>query len=154
MTKLARLEAAATVMLVRDGAAGIEVFMMGRRGDLEVAPRALVFPGGKVDEADASRGLAERCAGAAAWDDEERAFRVAAVRESFEECGLLLARRQGGEVLLGGDEAAALRRRRATRCEPGDARPAPGSQSVAAPCTASRSLAASRTGPTGSPSRR
>ncbi|HJM49080.1 MAG TPA: NUDIX hydrolase [Alphaproteobacteria bacterium] len=111
MTKLARLEAAATVMLVRDGAAGIEVFMMGRRGDLEVAPRALVFPGGKVDEADASRGLAERCAGAAAWDDEERAFRVAAVRESFEECGLLLARRQGGEVLLGGDEAAALGRR-------------------------------------------
>ena len=110
-----KLEAAATVMLVRDGAAGagagVEVFMMGRRGDLEVAPQALVFPGGKVDEADAAPALIDHVCGAAAWDDEERAFRVAAVRESFEECGLLLARRRGGGDLLAAAETEDLARR-------------------------------------------
>ncbi len=111
MTEVARLETAATVMLVRDGAAGVEVFMLGRHDDLEVAPQALVLPGGKVDADDAAPGLAERSAGAAAWDDEERGFRIAAVRESFEECGLLLARRRGAKDLLTGAEAETLGRR-------------------------------------------
>ncbi len=49
--------ASATVMLVRDGASGIEVFMVVRHHAIDFAKGALVFPGGKVDEADADAAL-------------------------------------------------------------------------------------------------
>src|SRR5918997_4940984 len=77
---------ASTVLLVRDGAAGLEVFMVVRHREIEFAGGALVFPGGRVEEADA----------ALAGDDPLGAFRVAGIRETFEECGVLLARERGG----------------------------------------------------------
>jgi 8-oxo-dGTP pyrophosphatase MutT (NUDIX family) len=93
----ARVREAATVVLVRDGGAGTEVFMLRRSHRLEFTPGAYVFPGGAVDAADTA--LAEWCTGR----DDASASRllgleagglvywVAAVRECFEECGVLFA---------------------------------------------------------------
>jgi 8-oxo-dGTP pyrophosphatase MutT (NUDIX family) len=72
---------AATVLLVRDGPAGLQVFMVVRHHQIEFASGALVFPGGKVDPED--RELAR--------GDEDRAARIAAIRETYEECGVMLA---------------------------------------------------------------
>jgi len=82
---------AATVLLVRDRPAGLEVFMVERHHQIDFATGALVFPGGKVDDADTDPRLRARCAGAEALDDAALALRVAAIRETFEECGVLLA---------------------------------------------------------------
>lgn len=76
---------ASTVLLLRDGAAGLEVFMVVRHREIEFAGGALVFPGGRVEEAD----------GKLAGDDPLGAFRIAGIRETFEECGVLLARPRG-----------------------------------------------------------
>ena len=94
---------AATVILVRPGpgAAGVEVFLLRRTRALEFAPGACVFPGGSVDERDADPAItgdgwvgpspAEfgQLLGIAA--DRARALVCAAVRETFEESGVLLA---------------------------------------------------------------
>ncbi|AMO73522.1 hypothetical protein [Pseudomonas citronellolis] len=56
---------------------------------------ALVFPGGKVEQADGHVQLRQHCLGADALDDDELRFRVAGLRELFEESGILLARRAG-----------------------------------------------------------
>ena len=77
---------AATVLLLRDGAAaGLEVFMVVRHRAIEFAGGALVFPGGRVEQADAEL----------AGGDPLGAFRIAGIRETFEECGVLLARARG-----------------------------------------------------------
>ena len=93
---------AATILLVRDGENGLEVFMVERHHQIDFATGALVFPGGKVDPADADPVLAERCRGGAGLSDEARAMRVAAIRETFEEAGVLLAYPRGSEVLIDG----------------------------------------------------
>lgn len=72
---------AATVVLVRDGDAGLEVLMLQRRRELAFYGGAWVFPGGRVDADDA------RAAGAS---DPESVARIAAVRETREEAGLTL----------------------------------------------------------------
>ena len=94
---------AATVMLVRPGpgAGGVEVFLLRRTEALEFAPGACVFPGGSVDGRDADPAIAgEGWAGPAPADlgrllgispDRAGALVCAAVRETFEECGVLLA---------------------------------------------------------------
>jgi 8-oxo-dGTP pyrophosphatase MutT (NUDIX family) len=95
----------ATVLLVRDAAAGLEVFMVERHHQIDFATGALVFPGGQVDAADADAALAARCAGVQSLDADARVLRVAAIRETFEESGVLLARRRGERALV---DAAAL----------------------------------------------
>lgn len=67
---------AATVMLLRDTAEGLEVFMLRRTVSAAFAGGMYVFPGGKVDPADG---------------EGDEAYVVAAIRECFEECGVLLA---------------------------------------------------------------
>jgi 8-oxo-dGTP pyrophosphatase MutT (NUDIX family) len=116
---------AATVILVRPGPGddGIEVFLLQRTRALDFAPGACVFPGGSVDEGDADPAIA-----AAAWVGPspadfarllaipaERASALvgAAVRETFEESGVLLAEPAPGEVrpgseVLDGDQRALL----------------------------------------------
>lgn len=89
----------ATVLLVRDGARGLEVFMVERHHQIDFATGALVFPGGQVDEADGDAALAARCAGAG-LDEAARVLRVAAIRETFEESGVLLARSRGASGLV------------------------------------------------------
>jgi hypothetical protein len=54
---------AATVMLVRDGNAGLEVFMLRRTLNAVFVGGFYVFPGGAVDDADRDPDVAERCAG-------------------------------------------------------------------------------------------
>jgi 8-oxo-dGTP pyrophosphatase MutT (NUDIX family) len=94
---------AATVMLVRDGADGVEVFLFRRVASMVFAAGMHVFPGGRVDVADGDprlpwEGPAPIAVGAAlgAGPDAARALVVAAVRETFEECGVLLASPPGG----------------------------------------------------------
>jgi 8-oxo-dGTP pyrophosphatase MutT (NUDIX family) len=90
----------ATVLLLRDDRGPLEVFMVQRHHQIDFASSALVFPGGKVDAADGDPALRARCTGCAELDDEHFALRVAAVRETFEECGVLLARGRGDAALL------------------------------------------------------
>ena len=89
---------AATVMFVRDGGSGVEVFMLRRVATMAFAPRMMVFPGGGVDSRDADEALPWAGPPPADWAqllqvDEARARELvaAAVREVFEECGVLLA---------------------------------------------------------------
>jgi 8-oxo-dGTP pyrophosphatase MutT (NUDIX family) len=91
---------AATVLLLRDGAAGMEVFMVRRATKMDFAAGALVFPGGKVDPPDRAPFLRKRCGDVSDVDDYQLALRVAAVRETFEECGVLLARPHGEKDLV------------------------------------------------------
>ncbi len=89
----------ATILLVRDGSAGLEVFMVERHHRIDFATGALVFPGGKVDPGDHESALRGRCRGAEGLDDDALALRVAAIRETFEEAGVLLARPKAREAV-------------------------------------------------------
>jgi len=89
----AAVREAATVMLVRD-APELEVFMLRRNPESVFAGGAYVFPGGAVDGDDRALG-------------EDRRFWVAAVRETFEEAGVLLARSQHGMPFDASAEAMA-----------------------------------------------
>jgi 8-oxo-dGTP pyrophosphatase MutT (NUDIX family) len=100
MPEPATPRASATVLLLRDGARGLEVLMVERHHQIDFVGGALVFPGGQVDAADADPALAARCAGVAGLSAPERALRVAAIRETFEEAGVLLARRRGARGLV------------------------------------------------------
>jgi 8-oxo-dGTP pyrophosphatase MutT (NUDIX family) len=93
----------ATAVILRDGRNGIETFMVVRHQEIDFASGALVFPGGKVDPQDSAEGWAEFAPFADAALD--RAFVVAAARETFEEAGLVLARRRGGQGLVSPDQA-------------------------------------------------
>jgi 8-oxo-dGTP pyrophosphatase MutT (NUDIX family) len=86
---------AATVMLLRDDPA-FEVLMVKRHDKTRTHAGALVFPGGKTHAEDLDPEWAEHADGWADFDDEQRGLRVAAVREVFEEAGVLLARRNDG----------------------------------------------------------
>ncbi|MFI5317882.1 MAG: NUDIX hydrolase [Myxococcota bacterium] len=107
---------AATVMLLRDSVAGPEVLLLERHAKSEFLPDAYVFPGGRVDAED--HALAARVAGIGAEQasavlrtvpaELALGFFVAAIRETFEESGLLLARRRGDSQLLDAASAAAL----------------------------------------------
>ncbi len=88
---------AATIALVRDGDAGIEAYLMRRQSTMEFAAGMYVFPGGKVHDSDrlvdAWVGPSPEEWGKRFGCDAEtaRGLVVAAVRETFEESGILLA---------------------------------------------------------------
>jgi 8-oxo-dGTP pyrophosphatase MutT (NUDIX family) len=85
---------ASTILLLRDGAAReIEVFMMVRHHQIEFNSGALVFPGGSVDAGDNEIvARADLYSGGEGLSESDRGFRIAAIRETFEESGILLAR--------------------------------------------------------------
>lgn len=98
---------AATLILVRDADSGMEVFMIRRTQSAVFMGGAHVFPGGGVDAADAAAELAGYCEG---LDDVEAsrllgvergglAYWAAALRECFEEAGLLLAHDSAGDYV-------------------------------------------------------
>ncbi len=96
---------ATTVLLLRpskaaDAASPLEVFMVVRHHQIDAFSGALVFPGGKLEDADGDPRLRPRCGSAEKCSDEELKFRVAGVREAFEECGILLARRRGQRAVV------------------------------------------------------
>ena len=89
---------AATVMLLRQATAGLEVYMLRRRSSMAFAAGAYVFPGGSVDASDGDEGIAWAGPDAPEWGQRldapaplARALVCAAVRETFEESGVLLA---------------------------------------------------------------
>lgn len=111
---------ASSLLLVRDGAQGLELFLLARHPATAFAPGALVYPGGAVDESDRNPALRQRAQGVEAVDGEGLALRIAAIREAFEEGGVLLARPRGsaadaGGALLDGERVEAIRRRFASR---------------------------------------
>lgn len=107
----------ATVTLVRDAPAGIEVLMMRRNLQSGFVPGMHVFPGGGLDDEDllfknnglcsclddvaASAALGVAAGGLAYW--------AAAIREAFEESGLLLARDRAGYIISLTDAGVAAR---------------------------------------------
>jgi len=103
--------AAATVMLLRDGADGPEVFMMRRTLNAAFVGGFYVFPGGAVDDADRAAEVEARCTGLTDADASEQlsipsgglAYWVAAVRECFEEAGVLLAAGADGTLVHFGE---------------------------------------------------
>jgi 8-oxo-dGTP pyrophosphatase MutT (NUDIX family) len=99
---------ASTILLLRDGAEGeIEVFMMVRHHEIEFSSGALVFPGGSVDASDREIiARPELYAGGEGCDAAALSFRIAAIRETFEESGILLARPRGSNDLVAAKQAA------------------------------------------------
>jgi 8-oxo-dGTP pyrophosphatase MutT (NUDIX family) len=108
---------AATVVLLRDGADGLEVAMLRRRLESAFVAGAYVFPGGAVDDHDRSAEWAAVCDGlsdaeaslALGIDSGGLAYWVAAVRECFEEAGVLLARHPDGRPVSFAEAAHASR---------------------------------------------
>jgi len=109
MSEAAAPKLSATILLLRDSPS-LQVLMVKRHYEIDFASGALVFPGGKAHEEDFDLAWAD-------WTDsdvsgEEQAARVSAVREAFEESGILLARprsaRGAGASLVGQDVAEAL----------------------------------------------
>jgi endoribonuclease LACTB2 len=92
---------AATVVLLRPSAAGLEVLLTRRPSTMAFAAGMMVFPGGRVDSADSDPRLAARSSlspeeaaarlGGATEPELAAALHVAAVRELFEEAGVLVA---------------------------------------------------------------
>ena len=95
---------AATVLLLRDGEHGIEVLMTRRSMTASFAPGAYVFPGGGIDAADrAAHGQSTQ---RPTQSDLHLTQAIAAIRESFEELGVLLARHADGSHVTTADIAA------------------------------------------------
>ncbi|MDP3085953.1 MAG: MBL fold metallo-hydrolase [Rubrivivax sp.] len=95
---------AATVLLLRDSPQGIEVLMTRRSMTASFAPGAYVFPGGGIEAADsAAHAQSTR---RATQSDLHLTQAIAAIRESFEELGLLLARHADGSHATTADIAA------------------------------------------------
>jgi 8-oxo-dGTP pyrophosphatase MutT (NUDIX family) len=105
---------ASTVLLLRDGAGAhgqgeIEVFMMVRHYEIEFSSGALVFPGGSVDPGDKEIiARPELYSGAERLDAGALSSRIAAIRETFEESGILLARSRGSKALIDAKRASEI----------------------------------------------
>lgn len=109
--KAATPKPAATILLLRPGTNGMEVFMVVRHHQIDFASGALVFPGGKADPQDFDEALIPHLQGAKS-DTDMRAAQVSAIREAFEECGILLAREAGGSDIISGERLAQLQAHR------------------------------------------
>jgi 8-oxo-dGTP pyrophosphatase MutT (NUDIX family) len=112
---------AATVILLRQAASGVEAFLLRRTAELEFAPGACVFPGGSVDARDAEENTGWTGPSPADFGglldvppDRARALVCAAIRETFEESGVLLAGpANSSQADLVSDSAALARDRHA-----------------------------------------
>ncbi len=120
---------ASTILLLRDSAATrgvdgksrdeIEIFMMVRHYEIDFNSGALVFPGGSVDKGDQEIiARPELYSGGEGLDAGSLSFRIAAIRETFEESGILLARPQGSKALVDAKRAGEIEAAtRAALCE-------------------------------------
>jgi 8-oxo-dGTP pyrophosphatase MutT (NUDIX family) len=93
----AETKLSATNLLLRDAPA-FEVLMVKRHHQIDFASGALVFPGGKMHAGDQDPAWSDHCLGWDAFDDEQRVLRIGAIREAFEEAGILLADRRDGST--------------------------------------------------------
>jgi 8-oxo-dGTP pyrophosphatase MutT (NUDIX family) len=103
------LRVASTVLLLREAASGMEIFMVQRNRQIEFSSGALVFPGGSMDPNDrevaADPALVADRGG---LDIDTAAIRIGGIRETFEESGILLARSRGSSALVSASKAEAL----------------------------------------------
>src|SRR4051795_5237792 len=109
---------ASTILLLRDAKTAavdgksrdeVEVFMMVRHYEIDFNSGALVFPGGSVDAGDHDiAGKPGLCAGGEGLDASALSFRIAAIRETFEESGILLARPRGSNTLIDAKRAGGI----------------------------------------------
>lgn len=98
---------ASTLILTRDTASGLQVFLMQRSHQAVFMPGFFVFPGGVVEQVDASDSMRSLCQGLCDLEasrmlgvkQDGLAYMVAAIRESFEEVGLLLAHDNQGDYI-------------------------------------------------------
>ncbi|MEO8718658.1 MAG: hypothetical protein ABI423_10625, partial [Burkholderiales bacterium] len=98
---------AATLLLLRDGSLGPEAFLLQRTHSAAFLAGAHVFPGGALDKADREVRVLRRVAGLTDAEASARlgieaggiAYWVAAIRECFEEAGILLADGEDGRPL-------------------------------------------------------
>ncbi|MFZ2858562.1 MBL fold metallo-hydrolase [Acidovorax sp.] len=99
---------AATVLLLRDAPdnGGFEILMTRRSGTASFAPGAYVFPGGGIDALDAAPATHAAVDRRPAQSDLHLTQAIAAIRESFEELGVLLARHADGRMADAHDIAA------------------------------------------------
>lgn len=105
----------ATILLLREGISAPEVLMVKRHYEIDFAAGALVFPGGKAAASDTDPGWDAYTDGD--YGPVQQDARIAAIREAYEESGILLARhrkaRGAGAPLVGADIADALAPHRA-----------------------------------------
>src|SRR6202050_5145484 len=101
---------ASTILVLRDGPGQeIEVFMMVRHYEIDFNSGALVFPGGSVDKGDQEIiENPELYSGGEGLDASALSFRIAAIRETFEESGILLARPRGSTALVDAKRAGEI----------------------------------------------
>jgi 8-oxo-dGTP pyrophosphatase MutT (NUDIX family) len=107
-TQIAATKPAATIVLLREGAGELEVLLLRRVRSSGFVPGAWVFPGGRVDGDDAGPSLVARLDGLTADVASQRlglpadadppalAYYIAAIREAFEETGILVGRDAAG----------------------------------------------------------
>src|ERR1700759_3310207 len=110
-TEIVKPRDASTILLLRDNAAAreIEVFMMVRHYEIDFNSGALVFPGGSVDKNDREIiAHPELYSGGEGRDEANLSFRIAAIRETFEESGILLARPKGSKALVDAKRAGEI----------------------------------------------
>jgi 8-oxo-dGTP pyrophosphatase MutT (NUDIX family) len=117
MSEIAASRPASTILLLRDSVASvdgashaeIEVFMMVRHYQIDFNSGALVFPGGSVDEGDREIiASGDLFTGGEGLDADALSFRIAAIRETFEESGILLARAKGSAALIDAQRASTI----------------------------------------------
>lgn len=92
----AEAKPAATILLLRDDP--FDVLMVKRHQQIDFASGALVFPGGKTHAGDEDPAWADHATGWETFDAEQRALRIGAIREAFEEAGILLCQRLDGST--------------------------------------------------------
>ena len=98
---------AATILMLRDAPeAGLETLMVVRHHQIDFASGALVFPGGKVEFADTQ--VRDYCRVDDPLGDESLSLMVGAIREAFEESGILLAYPKGDNRLISGTRLGTL----------------------------------------------
>lgn len=104
--QVAEPKPAATLLLVRDQPE-FQVLMVKRHHQIDFASGALVFPGGKTHDGDNDERWAENAIGWSELDAVQRTLRIGALREAFEETGILLAQTDQGAPFEGTCDPAA-----------------------------------------------
>lgn len=99
---------AATILILRDSDKGMESLMVRRHHKIDFASGAYVYPGGKIDDGDSDKALYDFISDAESSDEFHRPFRIGAIRETFEESGILLARKRGESALVSAERVQEL----------------------------------------------
>lgn len=98
---------AATILLLRDDP--FEVLMVKRHHQIDFASGAIVFPGGKTHAGDHDPAWADACLDWEHSDAAQRPLRIAAIREAYEETGILVAQHADGSHFKGDERAGQAR---------------------------------------------